>query len=272
MGPRIFGLVVGAGFGLALAGTAPGAPLAYEGFEYATATLAGQNGGSGFAGSWKSDLALTADSSSEVQAGSLAAPSGYVAAPAGGSAKLAAQTAIFRALAGGAQLSLDTDDDYYLSFISERSGGIQRFRLYDGSTLALNFQTTSAGNVSIQQMGVNTNSTGNEVVAGAPVLWVIKIAAASGAGLDQVFVQVYPSTSAVPAQEPAAWLLSSNQVAKTGTISVVEFQSAQAGVIVQVDELRIGQSWADVAGVPEPAAALPALALAGLLARRRRAS
>lgn len=90
-------------------------------------------------------------------------------------------------------------------------------------------------------------------------------------GNDQVFLRVFAEGSVV--SEPASdaeWDLTAN-----GNSSVVLNRtriafSNVAGQTNQFDELRIGTSFADVTGIPEPGLGLLLAAGAGLIARRRR--
>lgn len=252
--------------------TGHAASIATEKFEYTSATLAGQNGGSGFSGTWKSDLGLTTDSPTPVTSGSLAAPIGYVEAPAGNHASVAAGGAIVRSLASATELSLNDTQDIYISFITSRAAAeVQRVRFYSDSTLLFNVQVTSNGNVSFQGFGANTTYSTTKVPVNAPILWVVKLAASADENQDQAFVSYFSATEELIDEPPTSWFVTSNKATKTGPLNKVEFNAV--GTALQVDELRIGTTWNDVAGavVPEPSVmAMGIIAAAPLLMRRAR--
>ena len=93
------------------------AETAYDGFDYGTAGLDGQSGGTGFSGSWSA-------AGMETEATSLAAPNGYGLATSGG--KVAADNnglSAERTLGAGIDLDPAQTQVMYVSFLMATTSG-----------------------------------------------------------------------------------------------------------------------------------------------------
>ena len=265
---------------LLISTTADAAVLASDAFDYSTgSTLGAQSAaGGGWATGWRSSAGLAAESGATVLAGNLSAPAGYAPAPTGGSAIQAGLVA-YRGLDVASQIDLSVDKDYYISYLTERtpvpvSSRSFSFQLQTGGVtggdLVLNVGTSTGGDpfVALGASGTvleDLNLIGN----GSTDLWVIKIAA-SASSADQVFLKVYDSTlGTVDAAEPTTWSVVSNSELNSSTATQLGF-AISGNATLQIDEIRIGESWADVVPVPEPASASLMLLGMGLVAARQR--
>lgn len=110
-----------------------------------------------------------------------------------------------------------------------------------------------------------TSGTPGEFLHDTTYFIVMKIMA--GSDVDQAWLNWYGPNDTVPTTEPTTWSLHNNN---NNSSAILEFVMLKQGSNndAAIDELRIGDTWADVA-VPEPATGL-LLALAGLAVIRRR--
>lgn len=275
------GLVVA--LAVLLPAVAGAAVFEVEPFDYPGNTgsgLDGLNGGTGWGGNaWSDTDALPTVAATNT---SLSYPANVPLAPAGGRIEVTADSAnnpAARLL--GTPMSLATDGQtYYSSALFRRSAAT-------GELASVLFDRTSDSAIrwyyGIDTNGffstaVNPSDAGQRATSTTPALadttylLVSRIRTNTGpGGNDEVFLEIFPEGS--PVTEPAAddeWDLREN--GNSGiTIERVRLAfSNAAGQTNQFDELRVGTTFADVTGVPEPGAtsllALPAL----LLARRRR--
>lgn len=250
--------------------------LASDHFDYSTAeTLGSQStAGGGWSSGWTSNAALTTASTATVASGSLPAPTDYAPVPSANSAIQASMLA-YRGLAAIAEMDLGVDQDYYISFLAERTA------TPSSKSYSLLLQNSSGGNIGI--VGTSTGgspnvtlggsgnvSQGSNIVGnGSAYLWVIKVSAKASAA-DQIFVKVYNEAVTVDTTEPVTWNVSSNGELNNSTISQIGFAQG-SGATLQIDEVRIGETWEDVV-VPEPASVLLVITGLGLLATRRRSN
>jgi hypothetical protein len=94
---------------------------------------------------------------------------------------------------------------------------------------------------------------------------------------DVAYLWINPDAGTFGAATPPAATITSDGAASVGTASdtagpLLSFFFRNNSVepqTIQIDELRVGTSWADVTTLPEPAVGLAALGLISLLARRR---
>jgi hypothetical protein len=221
---------------------------------------------------------LTAESGAAVLAGSLSAPAGYTPTPSGGSAIQAGLVA-YRGLDLASQIDLSVDKDYYISYLTERTPVPTTTRSFSfqlqtggvtGGDIVVNVGTSTGGDPFVALGGSGTvledlNLIGN----GTTDLWVVKIAASANSA-DQVFLKVYDSLlDTVDATEPATWSVVSSTELNNATATQLGFAISTSATL-QIDEIRIGESWADVVPVPEPTSASLVLVGLGLLAARQR--
>lgn len=244
--------------------------LAYEGFDYASTNLAGANGGSGWATSWKGNAALTTNSLADMQTNSVPAPTGYGPNPIGGSTKMAnpgGAISAYRGLTSASDIDLGVTSTYYMSMLVERSGSGFSFGIKDSSGVnnVLGAAVSTGGAITMS-VGTNAVTSANIIGNGSAYLWVFKVVA-NASGVDTAYVQVYNEGVTVPSAEPAAWLLTNNVA--LSSIGSVLYLGGGSNRTIQYDEIRIGTTWDSVV-IPEPATiGLLGLALPVLLCLRR---
>lgn len=252
--------------------------IASDSFSYNTSeTLGAQSGaGNGWGGGWMDNITLTTAATEPVQANSLTTPPNYLTTATGGSAGGAANAGmvIYRALASS--ISLDVDQDIYFSILTRRSVGTQGrsmgIAFHEGSSAAkASFGNSTGGNAYVTSIGA-LQQTASSVIANNPTyLWVFKISA-KATGNDQLFVQTYrsdPSPHTVPNTEPATWQVEGQPAVATGSLTQLSIAMG-TGAQLEIDEIRLGTTWQDVAAVPEPASVGAVGGLVGLALLRRR--
>jgi hypothetical protein len=143
------------------------------------------------------------------------------------------------------------------------------------TTFAGLFVRTDANGTDLD-LGISTSGSANKMFSTTPYptntsLFVIGSFTFQGLANLDVFVD----PAALPASEPVTHSATSTAVDASAVTAISNFYlrgNAGQPQGIQIDELRIGTSWADVAPVPEPASlgGIVALAAAGLVARRRK--
>ncbi|MEO5915367.1 MAG: immunoglobulin domain-containing protein [Luteolibacter sp.] len=244
------------------------AQLAYEGFDYASGSgnLTGLNGGSGWGGTWRT----VNNGSADVVIGSLAAgsnsPSGYDPRSIGNSSNLPNNRRIGRFLDtsasgpfgsrgyvdGSGRIGAD-GTTVYLSFIQQPNGitsyyefEIHRGDLGDGGRIGGIGNDTNTNNVNLRAPGGTHTSLG----AGDTGVNFYVLRIDFKAGNDDVYVYRNPTTATEPT--PTLTRLAVADMSFDG----FSFGAFNNGRTVAHDEIRLGQSWADVT---VPPAAQPAI-------------
>ena len=263
--------------------------IVYEGFQYATGSLANGNGGLGFNGGWyQSDGFPTEPATLQVGASSLAVPQGTFATTGGSAFKSGGAGSGVRQLE--TPFSLATDANYYISFLARLDAAPTTrdvyVELFSGSTSdvlnevfrvgtdATEFQFKMIGATGIA--GPTSAGVGGDAHLGTTYLVVAKIAAHASAN-DVSFLATYPGLEAgATLAEPTTWTeLTPGNPSWDGNQTIDRIRIV-GGASYTVDELRIGTTWADVTGpvpVPEPAtlrlslAAMFAIVVAGAARR-----
>lgn len=124
---------------------------------------------------------------------------------------------------------------------------------------------------------LDANQNGTNVAAGSwdDSFWVGKLEKTNSGSTDDLTVRIMyynlDANNTIDTGDPAAW---TRTVGLSGVDATFDtFQMKIDGASSQypgMDELRIGESWVDVTGVPEPGVAvLGGLVLLGLFRRRR---
>lgn len=245
------------GAGSVLSGaTAEGALLASDAFDYsAGSTLGAQSSaGGGWSTGWMGNSGLTFESGATVLADSLSAPLGYAPVLSGGSAIQEAML-LYRGLDTSAYIDLSVDKDYYISYLTQRTPVpittrsftmvLQTGGVVGGDNLVLAGSSTGGDPFAALGGSGTVVEDLNLIGNGSTDLWVVKIAA-SAASADQVFVKVYDTTlGMVEASETEDWDVLSNTESNDFTATQIAFTMG-AGATLQLDEIRIGESWEDV--------------------------
>jgi hypothetical protein len=261
---------------------------AFDGLTTGALNQQAGSGNTGLSGNWSNSNTAAANSTATVVAGNIAdLPTAFVnsfGTPSGSNFLQTNNTPAFRQLSS--TYDTQVDNTLYFSFlyrVSSMSGAGGGLSFYNAAgnelvqfgmgpggdsnttrTLRINFPSAS-GSTQIQSAnGVGTLNT---------TFWLVgKVVTTNGN--DTLSLTWYSGADAVPVTE--SFVLSGSPTSNLASvptdkvISHIRFNSP-SGSTQQFDELRIGQSWADVTGVPEPTA-VALLGLAGLgLVRRRRA-
>jgi hypothetical protein len=231
-----------------------------ESFDYAPGSaLVGANGGSGFGSAWLNGL-FNGGAQQSVQSGSLS----YAGAPAAGNhtaqGSQGGYWGVYRQLAGSFGADGTT---LYASFLIRGTAGstpADFFGMYlHGSSQDL-FIGKAGGGVTdqwvLEQRGGLTQAASGQAVGTDTTLLVVKMA--FGALADEISLYVNPTWGG---PEPLA--NATTNLMNLGSIGGLGLFGSHA---YDIDEIRLGESFADVAGgtVPEPAPWM--LMLAGLVA------
>lgn len=216
---------------------------AYEAFDYAAGSLNGQNGGTGWATGWN----LESGSSAVVRAG-LTAPAGL---PVGQGGTLEMNTTTIFEQSRDLATTLGTDGTTaWFSFLLKPdgtgSGGIS-LEIGDGSGADDTVNIGTNGNDFL--VGINGSASGdtvdNVVVSGQTHFLVVQIDFA--AGNDNVTLYVDP-TAGVDAPDSPGALTAQLTTADLGTFTRLGVIGGFTGNNSNIDEIRVGTSFADVAG------------------------
>ena len=233
-----------------LALRAQGVLLVYEGFDYASDTLAGANGGIGWNTSWKANAELTEESQAWILGNSLVPPEGYGQAMEGGCALLempAGQPSAYRGLAAESSIDMNSVSTFYISFLAERSNTSSRafsVWLKEASGSDVLSAAVSTGGAVTLTLGTNSVSSPNIIGTGQPHLFVMKIESFEDSP-DHVYICSYrTSRDFIPVKEPDVWKLSVS--AEVGSVASVFGLRGGLNRSIQFDEVRIGTSWESV--------------------------
>ena len=235
----------------------PTAPLiAYEGFDYpAGASLAGQNGGFGFAagGAWTGDASRTIVSASLAAGGLLTS---------GGSVLVNAQGASDRALASPLGANGTTA---YFSFLIRPGGTLPSnysvgLGILGGTNIFVGKPSVGAtGQYVIEKFGgAGQAPSGVAVTLNETVLLVVR--ADFKAGNDTLRLYVNPT----PGKAEPAVANATLSAFDLGTVTGLEVPTGTP-VTVAMDEYRVGHSFADVTPRPAPVAVSGHVTLEGIV-------
>ncbi|MGC3968442.1 MAG: FecR domain-containing protein [Pirellulales bacterium] len=230
--------------------------LAYEPFACSSAALPcpkSVSGGRGFSGAWTK--ACKSEVGPEFRVvDSLWRPQ-MQSATQGGGVSAGCRGAISRRLAK--PIRMDDDAVYYFSYLvrSERRSGEEPcdmqfvLRDHDVSDPQRKLAVTASWSKSKTSLcwEGGGNCTQIPVEPGKTYLVTVKIVVGRSAP-DQAFLCLFTPRQPVPATEPTNWTLASRPVLSDLKFDVVQI-SANTSTPVLVDELRLGTSWAAVAGV-----------------------
>lgn len=256
----------------ALALSASGALAALLGadsFDYAGTTLNGQSGGTNWGGEWtQSGTAATVTLSDD--GASLSYPVTVPWTPAGGRVLQAgAGGSSYRLMGGTLNMTEGGRTLYASALIQQNTRANILFEFKD----SLGNRRGGFGINSSGQFWINCNSSNQTTEVAAPgqtYLLVAKIVTGEGATAgttpDVAYLKIFgPGWAQDTSVEPAVWDVQT-QTTTGAILDRVVLRMDGTGTNNQVDELRIGTTWAAVA--PEPAS-LTLLACGALFLRRR---
>lgn len=251
------------------ASQASAAILVYDGFDYAAGDLTGKNGGTGWAGAYTDTGNSTVVDAAGLTYGSLAVTGGSDRTADGGTAT----TLNFRTLN---QAYGDNETETWISFLGRRNGATV-MNLFAGLSF-YNSGGTAAANGELSIAATTQDSTvpglpdwrildlgaaqsTNAIVGITPdvvdllavrITWGVANPGLAGTGTSAVYLYVNPGLGGAPTPTTGR------------NITMTNFDkirlAGQNGINYSFDELRIGETFADVTPtVPEPSS----LALAG---------
>ncbi|WP_161488144.1 LamG-like jellyroll fold domain-containing protein [Sedimentisphaera cyanobacteriorum] len=234
---------------LAVGANVMGALNLYCGYDYAGDTIDGQSSGNdiGLLESWSA-------SGFGLGSGSLDYPlnAGFSTLGNRVVAYSSVQITGSRQMASAAEIDLGVDKDYYISYLLRKDGN--RYVGFQLNGVGVPFIEMGIGHGNDFRVCVEDEGCVEaefDAVAGSTYLIVCKIEARVAED-DKIYMKIYENTEAVDINEPLESEYDvSNSANLGGTYDTVLFRS-NAEVNLEVDELRIGDYWYDVAyGSPE---------------------
>lgn len=269
---RLLSVVLG--LGLTAGSVASGELIAHESFDYPGTTAGGQGGAAnGWAGAWS----LTQngpDNFHRITTGSLAYPAGVDLTPAGGRISNMSDEVLKRDLAAPISTSPSTPGEIWVSMLLQKS---------DTGSIDFGFERASDG-VRRLVWGFGADEKFRVNVADAtpffassetfavdqPLLVVVRLSLsnANTNTADSISLKVFQAgdTISAPVQTTDFDVHQSNGTSIVANRFVIDGN----GQVTQVDEIRIGRSFADVVPVvvPEPSAMAILGGASALLLRR----
>jgi hypothetical protein len=257
-----------------MTGNAKAALIAYEGFDYPNSgsnTLISQTGGgTGWDGNWH-DLATTVNASSYLvsQDDTSLMSTAFPFTPIGDRAPVtttSASASVVRKL--NSTFNMAQAGTLYGSLLFVKATGASTSSDNMEFNLVAGLSTTAGTSSGVTRIGVGstefpfigigtstTLSTGSTALSlGTVYFMVFKIQASATSGADVLSLKIYAPGDTVPLTEPS-WDLSGNFTAGSNAenalingVRVTKGTNASG----TVDEIRLGESWSDVAVVPEP--------------------
>lgn len=239
--------------------------LVSESFNYSVGGLVGQNGGTGWGGSW---TAIDAGASGGVQSGSLtygdlvtSGNQAYVTTTAGTSG-------FSRAL--GSTFSDATTNTIYLSFAFNWNSGTRflGLQLLNGGTSAIEFNKFAGQS----NFGIQSGTGSTAITTGTTNFVVVKIEF-NASGNDTVSLYTNPSLTGGEPMTASSTRSFASLSFNTIRLATGYDNGSQTTAAAAFDEIRIGTTYADVvSAIPEPSsfAALAGIAALGFVAVGRR--
>src|SRR3954470_12538965 len=265
--------------------------FSYEGFDYSNTgspLLNGRNGGTGWAGPWTfTGVAATNNAGFNVsQDDTSLNTNAYPFTPVGdrvlaaGAGTGANSAQADRLLATPFDLSVE-GNVMYASLLFRKDTGPATSSDNMEFTFLANTLTTSVGvpirvgSTSAERFfvfdggSVPTSATFRDVTLGQTYFVVLKVEAHAGTTPNVYSAVTYTNGETVPSTEPAVWPGVRNSSVSNALLDGVRLW---IGTVTsgQFDEIRIGNTWASVTGVPEPSS-MALLAVGGVAFRGRRA-
>ena len=248
--------------------------LVHEGFAYGDVTIdhsvANPNaaGGTGLASAgW---MRWGGDGASVLGSTSIAVPTGYGLANADGVLRVNAGSWALRSMSSG--YSMNADTTYYFSLLirnQDNSSSISDYtqvHFADGGTSKVSFGFHNNEELLISVGGIQATKSTSDFIKGNNVTVVGKLVLSSS-GDDTLYASAFLDTDTISG-EPAAWDLSVADELGTAELNALRIFVGGGNSAVDIDELRMGETFADV--IPEPATLglVGFVAMGALLIRR----
>lgn len=178
-------------------------------------------------------------------------------------------------------VDLSVDGTYYMSFFSRAGGNdvVTQIGLTDGTDELMwgrgwNRGITAYHGAAGTTADTNQNGTQFDPSGWSTLFYVARLDKTNSATTDDltVSIMIYNLTTnnTIDSNDPASWVRTVGLTGIDNTFDELQFKLDGSGTWPSVDEIRLGNTWADVTGVPEPRfALLGGLGLLGLLRRRR---
>lgn len=217
--------------------------LAYESFDYPATTLNTANGGIGFANAWT----RIAGSSAQVVTTSLTGPAGFPAAQ-GGAAEMNTTLTFSQTRDLSTTLGADGTTSWF-SFLLKPDGTAGGMSLFigdgDGATNTVNIGTAGSDFL----LGADSTGTGEKItgaVIGSQTYFLV-VQADFAAGNDTITLYLDP-TAGVSAPDSLPAEKAVLTTADLGTFTQIGLVGGFFSNNSQIDEIRVGTTFADVAG------------------------
>jgi hypothetical protein len=212
--------------------------LLYDGFDYSTGTLTGNNGGIGWNGQWWANTYNVVETSLDMP--------NLLFHPIGGSAE--GYSDMNRMYPG---VDFSAEGTYYFSYLCKRTGWTSAssgewaeivLRTTDYAYLA-SWGISSAENFQTSQLGPTQSYPGGDT---EDVLFLVGKLITKATGNDEIFLQVYKSDDSISTTEPEQWMISGGSEDESLLSQRFTVRAGNAsGYLVAYDEFRLTTSWAD---------------------------
>lgn len=275
--------LTGVGLFLGLFQTLSGQPIASESFDYNTGSIAGQNGGTGWAGAWTGNSGQAVIDTTGDELSFTVTDGGSIL---GGDRALQVTNNSNTLLTRFFDADL-TGDDIFISFLFRWDSGTMENNdflglWYDEDSFS---NGTSIPNIGLKANGGNGSTTGDffirttssggvfstDLVQGE-TYFVVGHLYREGASANYNRYALYVNPAYGDDGTPAA-LFSGDSGLDTINLFGMRSVNFSNGLTITVDELRFGEDWASVVPIPEPGTIIAGgclVLLLGLFEWRRR--
>lgn len=222
------------------AGLAKASLIATEDFSYSGSSLTGQNGGTGWSNAWSASAYTLSSNGTSLAFTGITPVGGWVSNISTGTTYRGLSTPIDLSAAG----------TYYLSMLVTKSD-VASFDVAfsDGTTDRWRMRWNAAEVLSCG-VGTSTNASAGTYSYANTLLVVMKMVSATGTVADAVSLSVFQTGDTI--SEPVTWA-AVNSLSTSVVLNRLKISGSVAGG--QIDAIRIGTTFADVAAIPEPVTA-----------------
>lgn len=206
----------------------------------------------GWSGAWSTTADLSQTATLKLGSQSLPTPSGFTPPAAAG--RLTDFTGlIFRGLNNQQVLAVDDPSTWYIRLVVRRSAAegskgssSVSLLLNDRLDRLLTIGCTSSGKLTIQ--GSMISQTPKPAMAlDHAYVWLIRLDRPDMDGKRVIRIRLFHESNTMSDDEPRDWSLASEPMLLSGAIDRIGF-AAGRNARVELDEIRIGRTWEDLAG------------------------